>query len=328
MKVFISYLRYSITSLLLLCIFSLVFTAVSLLSGLSFGNTLYSLGLCLFISAIFIWVRFSRFRARHRKLCEMRDRVIYTLDGLGDGENLIERDYTELVHAVFDEKTRVSALSAEKETNLTDYYGMWTHQIKTPLAAMRLILQSEEPDRDSLAHELFLTEQYADMAMQYLRADSSSTDYLIKKCALDGIVRRAVRKFAPLFIRKKIHLNYIPTDETVLTDEKWLLFVIEQVLSNSLKYTPEGGNISVSTQDGVLCITDDGIGIKSEDVPRVFDKSYTGYNGRIDRKSSGIGLYLCKKVCDRIGHGIYLDSEEGKGTTVKIDLNSDNLERE
>lgn len=318
MKLLLSFFRYSITSLLLLCIFTAVFAAISLLAGLSVENTLYALLLCLFISGIFFGVRFSRFRKRHKRLEELRKRVIYTLEGLGEGENLIERDYTELVKAVYDEKSRIAAQSADRETSLTDYYAMWTHQIKTPLSAMRLILQSDKPDTSLLNHELFLTEQYAEMAMQYLRVDSDSTDYLIKKYQLDGIIRQALRKFAPLFIRKKISLSYTQSSEIALTDEKWLLFVIEQVLSNSLKYTPEGGAITVSAENGIITVSDNGIGIKPEDVLRVFDKSYTGYNGRIDKKSSGVGLYLCRKICDKLGHKITLSSVEGEGTSVFI----------
>ena len=168
------------------------------------------------------------------------------------------------------------------------------------------------------------------MVMQYLRLDSDYSDYVLTRHALDDIVRQAVRKYARLFILKKITLDFCETGLTVLTDEKWLLFVIEQILSNSLKYTHSGA-ISIYAEGGTLVIADTGIGIRPEDLPRVFDKGFTGYNGRADKKSSGIGLYLCRRITDKLGHTLKIASEVGRGTRVYIgfkppeDINGRNL---
>lgn len=129
-----------------------------------------------------------------------------------------------------------------------------------------------------------------------------------------------MRKFAKMFILKKITLDFQETGKTVLTDEKWLLFVVEQVLSNALKYTPEGGTIRIYGDGATVVIADNGIGIREEDQARVFEKGYTGYNGRADKKSTGIGLYLCRQVMDRLNHGISLTSRPGQGTLVRLDL--------
>ena len=158
------------------------------------------------------------------------------------------------------------------------------------------------------------------MVLSYLRLDSSSTDYVLQDCSLDQLLRGAVRKLAKMFILKKITLDFRETGKTVLTDGKWLGFVVEQALSNALKYTPEGGVIRVYGDGDTVVIADSGIGIRPEDLPRVFEKGFTGYNGRTERKSTGIGLYLSKQVCERLGHGITVTSRPGQGTLVRLDL--------
>ena len=171
-------------------------------------------------------------------------------------------------------------------------------------------------------------EQYVEMVLTYLRLDSGSTDYVLKKYDLDDIIRQAVRKYASQFIRKKIRLTYEPLSCEVLTDEKWLLFVIEQVLSNALKYT-RSGEISITLEaPKTLCIRDTGIGIAPEDLPRIFEKGFTGYNGRNDKKASGIGLYLCRRICSRLNHKIIITSKVDVGTEVRIDLDRKVLEVE
>ena len=159
-----------------------------------------------------------------------------------------------------------------------------------------------------------------------MRLDAGATDYVLKQYDLDDILRQAVRKYASQFIRKKIRLVYEPLSCKVLTDEKWFLFVIEQVLSNALKYT-RSGEISITLEaPKTLCIRDTGIGIAPEDLPRIFEKGFTGYNGRSDKKASGIGLYLCRRICGRLNHEIGVVSKVDEGTEVRIDLNRKVLE--
>ena len=201
---------------------------------------------------------------------------------------------------------------------MTDYYTLWAHQIKTPIAAMRLLLQEES--RPELEGELLKIEQYVEMVLGYLRLGSDSTDYVFRECGLDALVRQSVRKYARLFILKKISLDFQETGRTVLTDEKWLSFVVEQLLSNAVKYTPEGGLVRVYGDGETLVIADSGIGIRPEDLPRVFEKGFTGFNGREDKKSTGIGLYLCRQVLDRLNHRISITSRLGQGTLVRLDL--------
>ena len=163
------------------------------------------------------------------------------------------------------------------------------------------------------------------MVLSYIRLGSNENDFVIKEYDLDNIVRQAIRKYAPLFIRKKINLDFQPTNYKVLTDEKWLVFVIEQLLSNAIKYTNKGKISIYPLEDKKLVIEDTGIGISKEDIPRIFDKGFTGYNGRTDKKATGLGLYLCKNILDKLSHKISIESEVGVKTKVILDLSMINV---
>jgi signal transduction histidine kinase len=157
-----------------------------------------------------------------------------------------------------------------------------------------------------------------------------TSDFVLKRYSLDDMVKQAIRKYAKMFIRKKIKLSFINLNCDVLTDEKWLVFVIEQILSNAIKYSNKG-QISIymdPTKEKTLVIEDTGIGIAPEDLPRVFEKGYTGYNGRADKKSTGIGLYLCQQILSKLSHTIKMESQVGKGTKVFIDLATKDIDVE
>ena len=240
----------------------------------------------------------------------------------------IENELLEIIERLKNGGMRLNDSMNIKYSDMVDYYTMWVHQIKTPIASMHLILQKEDSeDSRRLRAELFRVEQYVQMVLCFLRLDSDFTDYVIKEYRVDDIIRPAVRRLAPQFIMKKLSLEYEQTDEVALTDEKWLGFVVEQVLSNAVKYTSEG-SISIKCDGDRLVISDTGIGIAAEDLPRIFDKGYTGFNGRADRKASGIGLYLCRRICDNLGHSIKVESAAGQGTTITIGLRRNKLEVE
>ena len=218
-------------------------------------------------------------------------------------------------------RQRQEADAARKTAEMVEYYTLWAHQIKTPIAAMRLTLQNEDsPLSRRLTAELGRVERYVEMVMAYLRLDGESTDYVLREYELDPILRAAVKRFSGEFIQKRLALDLRPTGARVLTDEKWLSFVLEQLLSNALKYTPAGSVSIYLESPAVLCIADTGIGIAPEDLPRIFDAGYTGLNGREDKRASGLGLYLCRRVCRSLGHGLTARSEPGKGTVMRLDL--------
>jgi signal transduction histidine kinase len=320
--VLIGYLKRHIKIIVLLCSFVAVFALVFSLYDLPVEAVWYSAVLCLFVGVILFAIGYGRYVSQHRALKSLLSKITVSLDYLPLPSGALERDYQALLQVLFNEKNRIESTADGTMSDLVEYFTMWVHQIKTPIAAMHLLLQAEESAQNSaLAMELFKIEQYVNMVLQYLRVDTGTNDFVLNNYRLDDIVRQALRKYARLFILKKIELDFQESALTVLTDEKWLSFVVEQVLSNSLKYT-SSGKISIWSADRTLYIEDTGIGIKAEDLPRVFERGFTGYNGRADRKSTGIGLYLCRRILDRLGHTISISSEPGRGTRVGINLES------
>ncbi len=319
----IQYIKKHIKTIILISIFIFSFVIIFSLYNLPVEAVWYSSLLCIVFGIIFLLADFVEYYKRHKLLTELQNQITLSIDELPSPKDLLEKDYQSLIAVLYSDKIDFVSKSDSNRTNLIDYYTLWVHQIKTPIAAMRLLLQSKETqENDELLMELFKIEQYVEMVLGYLRLDSDYTDFILKKYRLDSIVKQAVRKFAKQFIRKKISLDYTESDTEVITDEKWLVFAIEQILSNALKYTNQG-KILIYTIDGkTLVIEDTGIGIEAEDLPRVFEKGFTGYNGRNDKKSTGIGLYLCKQILTKLGHTITIESETGKGTRVKIGLDT------
>ena len=282
---------------------------------------LYPTAICAILGLILPIIDFRRVLKKHQRL----ERIQAMSDAIGEHlprvDGLDDADYQQIIHLLQEEQSQFCTDTAKRYEDMVDYYTIWAHQIKTPIASMRLTLQNEDSALSrKLSGDLFRIEQYVEMVLMFLRLDSESTDYVIREHDLDAIVRQAVRKFAGEFISRKLQLVYKPVHVKVITDEKWLSFVIEQVLSNALKYTPSG-SITISLEaPKILCIRDTGMGIAPEDLPRIFEKGYTGYHGRTNQKSSGIGLYLCKRICANLGHGISAESVPDVGTAIRIDL--------
>ena len=299
----------------------LIFTVSFALYGLPLGAVLYPAALCAAASGIILLLSLRKSRAVCQELSLMQHHPADLPDELPAAQSPQEQAYQALLLALHADRQKLKSNMNARYHDMTEYYTVWAHQIKTPIAAIRLALQNEDtPLSRRLTGEVGRVEQYVQMALTYLRLGSDSSDYVIRSCALDDIVRPAVRRFAGEFIQRKIQLNYQMLNYTVITDEKWLGFVVEQVLSNALKYTPQGSVSIYMEPEGVLCIRDTGIGIAPEDLPRVFEKGYTGYNGRSHRKASGLGLYLCREILTRLGHSVSAESQVDHSTTIRIDL--------
>lgn len=306
-------------------LFAAIFAVVFWLGGVPVGAVGYAFLICAVLGLAYGCVDFLRFRERCTVLRKLQEEINISADNLPEPQNAVEECYAELIQTLFRIRAEMQAHYEQSISDMTDYYTMWAHQIKTPIAAMRLSLaEQDSPESRALSEELTRIEQYVEMVLCYVRLESSDTDLVIKQHRLEDIVRAAVRRFSGQFIRKKLTLEMSGLDFTVLTDEKWLLFIIGQVLSNAVKYTRSGG-ITIACNNGVLSISDTGIGIAPEDLPRIFEKGYTGCNGRSDMKASGLGLYLCKRICGMLGHDISAESNSS-GTTVFIDLNSNNVD--
>lgn len=327
MKLFSAYLKQHIKLIIAAVGCAAIFAVCFALYHLPLMAVVYPVGLSLLLIGLLVLRDYKKVKAKHRLLCALNE--ISVADALPAGDGIDDIDYARIIELLAESREQLRMGLERSFEDMQDYYTVWTHQIKTPIAAMRLSLQSvDDPKARRLLSELGRIEHYVEMAMVYLRLGSDTTDYVIREHELDAIIRRSVRKFAGEFIDRKISLEFEPTGQTVVSDEKWLRFVIEQVLSNALKYTPAGSVRIYMTQPKTLCIRDTGIGIAPEDLPRIFEKGYTGYNGRADAAASGLGLYLCKGICRRLGHGINAVSEPDCGTEIRIDLAQTELEVE
>ena len=289
-------------------------------------------------------IGFFRYSSKVKALSNALKRPVEEQAQLPEATDDVEILYHRLLENQSIARSESESSAAIRQSRMRDYYSMWVHQIKTPISAMKLLLEAEREElgqlmcddeqsqyllsdnMDSFEDELFRIEEYVSMALQYQRVSSTENDFVLEKVSVDGVIRDTIKKYAKIMIRRHIGINYSGTGQEVYTDGKWLAFMLEQILSNAIKYTPQGV-VTIETAEEkdrfFITIKDTGIGIKAEDLPRVFEKGYTGYNGHADKKATGIGLYLCRQMADKLGHTIRMESEIGKGTKVWIGFDLD-----
>lgn len=324
-KIIIQYIKDHAKFILVGAICYMILYIMFSLYQLSSEVIVYSMYVTLLFIGVVCLFDFRNYYYKHKELSSMMQEPWY-YECLSKEMNLLEQDYRTILNAYSKELQIQKNELKNTKKDMDDYYSLWVHQMKLPIAAIKLLLDTQEDiDKRLIKSELFRIEQYADMVLTYLRMDQ---DYQIKKYSLDAILREVIRKFSNEFIRKKLKLDYQGCSSVILTDEKWLSFIIEQLLSNALKYTEEGMiSISIKDQD-ILVIEDTGIGIEQEDLPRIFEKGYTGFNGRYDKKASGIGLYLCKKIANNLGHKLEIQSQKNVGTKAILYLDHYDLKVE
>ncbi|MGH4122243.1 MAG: sensor histidine kinase [Clostridium sp.] len=325
----ISYCKDKIKTIVKFFIFIMIFFSVYSLYHLPVEPILYATVLSSTLAFLFGLYNFRIYYDKHMLLQDILSGIQFEMDKLPKAKTLIEKDYQSISTTIYKEKSEILYNSDNKLSEMVDYYTMWAHQIKTPIAAFSMIIQSMQTgtEKKLMEQELFKIEQYVEMVLHYIRLENLSSDLKLEIYSLHDIIRQSVKKYAATFIYKKISLNLKEFDCKVITDEKWITFVLEQILSNALKYT-KSGSISIYVEGSLektLIIEDTGIGIASEDIPRVFERGFTGYNGRMDKKSTGIGLYLCKEIISRLSHKVSITSEIGKGTKVAIDFSTDTI---
>lgn len=328
MSFFKGYLKERWKRLLMLLLFVCIFAVSFWFYRLPVRAVMYPCALCLLFGAVFVVYDMTKAYRRHKFFEELHRRNTELISALPEPEGIVDSDYQQLISVLKEKIAEITAQTDSRIRDTVDYYTVWAHQIKTPIAAMRLTLQKEDvPEARRLASELSRIEQYVEMVLVFVRLGSDYSDYVFARQDIDEIIRSSVKKFASEFIDRRIRLEYDSVDIQAVTDEKWFAFVVEQLLSNALKYTREG-SIKIYSEGKVLCIKDTGIGIAPEDLPRVFDKGYTGCNGRTDRRASGLGLYLCRRICQNLGIDISISSTIGEGTTVRLDLGQYRLMKE
>lgn len=307
---------------LLQVIGGICFSVIYWLYGLPLEAVIYAWFLMGFVSSgvwMYLWILTRR---GHQKLSQALAHPNQAVEWMPSIQDNLDAEYQRLILLLQSEN---QTLRTEKDlavSELTEYYTLWVHQIKTPIAALDLMLQTEADTEKTrtMQRALFQIEQYAEMALQMIRLDAESSDLHFEAQDLKALVTGSIKKYRGEFIEKRLAVDLSVASSKILTDEKWAAVVLEQVISNALKYTQKG-TIRIFTETHMPCtlmIEDTGIGIQPEDLPRVFEKGFTGYNGRMDKRATGIGLYLTKKVCEKLGVGVEIRSILGSGTTVSL----------
>ena len=326
MKFFLKYISQFKTFFIVFFAGAIFFSVTFYLYHIPVMAVIYPAVVCVVFSLLVLAVRFNSEKKLHKYLQDLKNCVPELPQNLFE-RTICEGDYAELLCLLCANIAELRTQKDAQHADMQDYYSLWVHQVKTPITAMKLMLQNEKSASSArlqadlprdLGRELHRIEQYVDMALTFIRLESETTDYVIKEHELDDIIKSAVRGFAGEFISRHLRLIYNECGKKIVTDSKWFSFVLEQVLSNALKYTPEGSVSIFVENDDTLCIRDTGIGINPEDLPRVFENSYTGRNGRGESHSSGIGLYLCRRICYNLNHSIEIESRPNEGTTVRI----------
>ncbi|WP_186759916.1 HAMP domain-containing sensor histidine kinase [Planococcus sp. CPCC 101016] len=300
-----------------------IFGTVYVLNRLPLTLFFYSLQISAFLLLIYLLIHYFYYAKRYKLINNLQLVNASNLEEVQQTADPADQLYIEKMKALLEQLRESENFHAERQTDQLDYFTLWLHQIKTPISAISLLTQSSQAkEAKQVSQELVRLEDYTHMALNYIKLEEPGAELDLSMVDVDELIKKVIKKYSILFIYKGIKLDYQPLDMQVLSDGKWLQNLLEQILSNSLKYTP-AGTISIyqdSENPETMVIEDTGIGIRSEDLPKIFNKGYSGMNGRLHEKSTGLGLFLSKKICQRLGHQLAIDSQPGEGTRVAINL--------
>ena len=312
------YLKDNHSVYLLLLVVILVFDSLLMLCNIDTSLIIYPNVIVLFIIIVYIFFDYYKYKNKH----ELLTKGFYE-----DNDCLYDEDYQKIINELEAKIRQLETNNHKVKKEMSDYYSLWVHQIKTPISAMQLTLENEDSQLSrKLMLELLHIEQYVDMVLTYQKL-SDGSDYVFEENELDVMIKDTIRYLRLEFIERKISLKYEPINRTIIIDKKWFEFVLKQLISNALKYTRKG-SIEIYLEDNCLCIKDDGIGIKESDLKRIFERGYTGSNGHDNKNSSGIGLYLCTNIVSNLGLKLSATSSVGVGSIFKIDLRQDDKARD
>ena len=307
------FIRIKAHSLVIFIIF-FVLMIFSISFGIDRNYIYYILLLATFLFVLSLVISYIKFRKAYKEI------TMWTNDFSSSPNFLIkESKIYDNIMTIYEKNKDMENSFEDKMRLFKEYVSMWAHQIKTLLFSLDLILNDHPIDDHAAKAELFAIEEYIETLLSYTRLESLSTDFVFEEASLDELISSSIKKYSKVFIRKKNKVDFKPTGLKLTTDKKWFAFILDQILSNSNKYT-QSGTISFYIEGLKFIIEDTGIGIREEDLPRVFDKSYTGYNGRIYKKSTGIGLSLVKSAAENLSIDVSIESKLGQGTKVIFDL--------
>ncbi len=316
------YIKSRLGIIIFFIFMQLIFVGITVLADIPWRESAYAGLVQLFFALIIAAFDYYKFSIRVKTLRKIEKNSLYISEIDLKARDLIDEEYHKLYSIVHGELIRTLKEKESLEGSLNDYYKMWVHQIKTPLSALGLLVQNSTiEEKNEMKMELSRIESYLDMLLKFIKLSGESTDFVFESYNMEELVKEIVKSQSIVFIKKKLSVELKGLDENIVTDKKWLGFVIDQVLSNALKYTSKGGIvISMEKCDGIYAISieDTGIGIRASDLSRIFEDGFTGYNGRTSTEASGIGLYLCRKITDKLGYRMTAESKLGEGSKISI----------
>ncbi|WP_420496326.1 sensor histidine kinase [Macrococcus psychrotolerans] len=288
------FIKYKLNEIIIIIVLSLLFGLIMMLYNTPLEGILLTAGIIIFLGIIY----FSYSMMIYKKVCTVQE------------ENL---QLKEEIQDIRNEKI-------EYQSEIESYFLLWVHQMKTPITASKLLLEAEDIQTISqMRHEILQIDNYTNLALSYLKLMNEKTDMVFMEVRMDDLITPLIKRYSIQFIHNNTKLHYEKIYDSVLTDAKWTSVMIEQILNNALKYA-RGKNIWIkySEAENILSVKDDGIGINTSDLPKIFEKGFSGYNGRLNDKSSGIGLYIVKTIARRMNVSVSVESELGKGTTFHM----------
>ena len=317
-KLLNEYLKMKKTSIIgILGVYAILFVFVYLYR-IPIEVILYPFILTIVFVLIVLLFDYIKYKEKVNKIIQICNDVSSCYSVKINDKNIFDEYYLDIINELLKENRKQVSQIQKRVSDINDYFSIWVHQIKTPIASMKLKIDNEQIDSLQLASDLNRIDHYVDLVLSFLKFDEEKIDLYFRKTDVDRIMRESLKKFSNDFIIKKIRLDYKLSKREVLTDEKWLSFVFDQLLSNALKYTDKGTISIYYDGESCLCIKDSGIGIALADMERLFEKGFTGYNGRQYKKASGIGLYMCKRMCDKLNIAISIESVVNEYTLVKL----------
>lgn len=288
------FIKYKLNEIIIIIVLSLLFGLIMMLYNTPLEGIVLTAGIIIFLGIIY----FSYSMMIYKKVCTVQE------------ENL---QLKEEIQDIRNEKI-------EYQSEIESYFLLWVHQMKTPITASKLLLEAEDIQKISqMRHEILQIDNYTNLALSYLKLMNEKTDMVFMEVRMDDLITPLIKRYSIQFIHNDTKLHYEKIYDSVLTDAKWTSVMIEQILNNALKYA-RGKNIWIkySEAENILSVKDDGIGINTSDLPKIFEKGFSGYNGRLNDKSSGIGLYIVKTIARRMNVSVSVESELGKGTTFHM----------
>ncbi|MBJ7995898.1 sensor histidine kinase [Bacillus mycoides] len=296
--------------------------------NLAIRNILYTHILCFFLVSLYIIIGYYYRRSFYIELNDLiESNKDEFLAAIPEPQNYEQALYVQMIKKVNDNHSKHLQQLIHEKIDHQDFIMSWIHEVKLPIAASSLLMENSTGKTvdflvDKLEDELSKIDNYVEQALYYSRIDSFSRDYFITDIELEKVVKKSIKKYAKTFITKQIHFHMDDIQQFIQSDSKWLAFIIDQVIANALKYGNENGTISFFFEEDSgekrLLIHDTGIGIKQEDLHRVFERGFTGSTGRIHTKSTGMGLYLAKQMALKLGHNLSIQSQEEVYTQVTI----------